>query len=1194
MNNEEMTSENGIAIIGMSGQFPGADTIEKFWENLCNGIESISTFSESELVSTGVPSKIYKNQDYVNSRGILEGIEFFDADFFDINPKEAQIIDPQHRLFLESCWNALEDAGYCSNTFAGSIGVYGGMGSTSYFLNNLHTNKNLLEEMGEYLIHIGNEKDFLTTRVSYKLNLRGPSLNIQSACSTSLVAICNACNHLLTYQCDMALAGGVAIIVPQKSGYIYQEGLIFSPDGKCRPFDARADGTVSSNGVGVVLLKRLEDAIKDRDNIYAIIKSYGINNDGFGKIGYSAPSVKGQADAVQSALSMGDVDPESITYIEAHGTGTILGDPIEIKALTQTFELHTEKKNFCAIGSVKGNVGHLIEAAGVAGLIKATLAVNNKKIPPTINFESPNPNIDFSNTPFFINTELKNWETNQLPRRACVNSLGIGGTNAFVILEEKPKLKPRVGDERPFHLLPLSAKTKSSLGKMCANLIEFLDKKPDTLLEDLAFTLQVGRKMFDHKQAVICEDIEDAKIMLAQSASESEKDLLREQSPNITFRFSGIGSPYLNMGLELYQLESVYRKTIDEFSFIYKQAEGVDLRNILFPEQEHYVKAKELLNQKSISYAIAFMTQYALAKLWQEWGVQPASLIGYNIGELVAACISGVFTLQEGLTLLLLKSKEDSTEETAFVYGRASQAYKTTASQKLISKDSEKINQIKFKAPSIPFISSLSSTWIKPDEAISSEYWLKQIKYSENHDSESISPNIKNIHIEVGPDNSNNDSPYVLQSLGNYIAEKGDYQTLLESLGSLWMMNIKIDWEKFNKNRESRRIPLPTYPFEKKRYWIDPPSLSTTILQDPLLINNIEKSDKILSIDEIETILIKIWQEFFELNSVRIDSDFYKLGGDSVLALQVIAKIQATFKIKLKPSSLLEYPTISDLAKNIHQKISKDSNTSFNFPEQFCIKLRSGKSKNPLFFIHPIDGQILCYKALSDSIEYDASIYGIQAPEIEIVKSVSLETIEEIASFYIKAIQQIQPMGPYDILGHSFGGLIAYEIASQLVGLGHSIASLTLIDIKRPDFSLETNTENTMMINLLELFEGKTISDLEALPVDEQMDILIKSMGLEQLSLQEQRRIYERIKLHWNALINYHPKTYLGKVLFIEAKEKFIQKGSLALTWKELIKGSIQVYEVPGNHLTMFKPQNIKSIATIIDSYLKEDADGKK
>jgi acyl transferase domain-containing protein len=480
-----------IAIIGIAGRFPGAKNLENFWQNLQNGLELIATLTDEELIASGIDDAVLKESNYVKVGAILENIELFDASFFDVNPREAETIDPQHRLFLECAWEALENAGYDSQRCKSRIGVYAGASFNDYLSFDLNSDK--VGSAKCYQTLIGNDKDFLTTRVSYKLNLTGPSITVQTACSTSLVATTLACQSLLNYQCDMALVGGVSIRVPQKTGYLYEEGGTLSPDGHCRAFDAKAQGITIGNGVGVLVLKRLADAVADGDCILAVIKGAAINNDGSMKVGYTAPSVDGQADAIAEAIMLARVEPETINYIEAHGTGTALGDPIEIAALTKVFRASTQKNGFCAIGSVKTNIGHLDAAAGIAGLIKTVLALQHQSIPPSLNFEQPNPQIDFPNTPFYVNTQLTDWKAGLTPRRAGVSSLGIGGTNAHVVLEEAPVL-PVSSPSRPWQLLLLSAKTESALETATENLAQHFKENPYLNLADVAYTLQVGRR----------------------------------------------------------------------------------------------------------------------------------------------------------------------------------------------------------------------------------------------------------------------------------------------------------------------------------------------------------------------------------------------------------------------------------------------------------------------------------------------------------------------------------------------------------------------------------------------------------------------------------------------------------------------------------------------------------------------------
>lgn len=1143
--------ENSIAIIGMAGRFPGAENVEKFWDNLCLGIESISHFSDKALKDAGISEKLINNKNYVKARSILESIELFDADFFGFSAKEAQITDPQHRIFLECSWEALENAGYCPEKYSGSIGVYGGTGMSSYFLNNIYPNEELKESLGEYLIHIGNEKDFLTTRVSYKLNLKGPSLAVQTACSTSLAAICLACNHLLSYSCDMALAGGVSITVPQVNGYMYQEGMIFSPDGRCRPFDAQANGTVSGNGAGIVVLKRLHDAVRDRDHIYAVIKGYGINNDGMEKIGFSAPGVQGQTEAISSAIAMAGINPETITYAEAHGTGTFLGDPIEIKALTQAFRIYTQKNAFCSMGSLKGNVGHLIEAAGVAGLMKAAYALQHQKIPPSLHFNKVNPHIDFASSPFYINTSLQDWKTEKEPRRACVSSFGMGGTNAHVVLEEKPRQKSS-NILRQNQLIVLSAKSSNALKNMRKNLAEALDKNPQLSLADVAYTLQVGRTVFKHKQFIISGSSEKTIEQLLESDVPPSIDI--RSKPSIIFMMPGDVSQHINMGKELYLTEPVYRQAIEECSNIIKNQLGYDLLSLLFPNSEQHANAKDIEN------SALFATEYALAKLWQSWGVNPQAMIGQGIGEYVAACLAGVFSLNEGL--LALSSSND-------------------------------LKQIKFKSPKMPFISNLTGTWIKNEEAMSPEYWLKNLQATADL-SLGIHELLKDpnrIFIEIGPGTTlcdtvkacmkSNSKIKMLPSMAGKNQQLQDSEILLSALGCLWMSGASINWEGFHKYEKPHRIPLPTYPFEKKRYWIDPIQKEASNVASPA-----SRLDNLAPVS-IENSLLDIWKELLGFESINIEDDFFKLGGDSLVAIQILSKMQTVFGIVLRPQTLLECPTIPQLSSVIRQKIAEKNKESEAETDSIIVKIRSGSEDKPLFFIHPIGGQVFCYKPLADCLKYNGPIYGIQAA----AENKCLNTIEEIASFYIQAIRKIQPNGPYHFLGASFGGLVAYEMTRQLEEANERVNLLAMVDIICPDHDTRLISDDISMLALLiELFESKSIStcSLKELSPNDQIKKLMKSMGLETLTFSEQQKIFNQVKNHWKTLINYHPKPCSSKILFFEGQDRFLRHKDISLgsTWKELAKGGIDIHEMTGNHVSMIMHPHVTILAHLLDTYL--------
>jgi len=878
-----------IAIIGVAGRFPGAKNIAEFWQNLKNGVESISFFSDEELTAAGENPALVQNPHYIRAKGILSDVESFDANLFGFFPKEAEILDPQHRHFLECAWEALEDAGYDSERYPGLIGVFAGVAMNTYIMNYLYSKKEAISTAEGYQLTIGSDKDFLTTKVSYKLNLRGPSIDIQTACSTSLTAIYLACQSLVNYQCDMALAGGSSIGIPQQRGYLYQEGMILSADGHCRAFDANASGTTPGNGVGLILLKRLTDALEDGDHIYAIIKGAACNNDGSQRVGFTAPGVEGQAEVIAMAQAVANVEPDTISYIETHGTGTTLGDPIEIAALTQVFRERTDETGFCAVGAVKANVGHLDAAAGVTGLIKTALALHHRQLPPSINFEKPNPKIDFRSSPFYVNTKHTDWKTERLPRRAGVSSFGIGGTNVHVVLEEAPVTAP-FADARSYQLLSLSAKTNTALDKMISNLTTHLQQHPEVNIADVAYTNHIGRRQLNHRFALVCQTYQDA--LAALTTRDPERIMMgaipeKQGEQAVVFMFSGQGAQYVNMGLELYQTEQVFREQIDFCSAFLKPLLGFELKELLYPpESASLDDVANKLSETYITQPALFVIEYALAKLWLEWGIVPQAMIGHSIGEYVAACLAGVFSLEDALTLVfqrgrlmqsmpagamlsvpldeqqLLPLLTDELDLAAInapslcvVSGsfeaieklenqlqqknidcrrlHTSHAFHSKMMEPILNSFTELVQQIKLNAPEMPFISNVSGTWITVDEATAPQYWAAHIRRAVRFATgiEELLDDPARVFLEVGPGKtlstlarrvpSKTPGRVMLSSLRHPQESGSDVAFALSTLGKLWLAGAKVDWFKYYASEKRRRISLPTYPFDRQRYWLE-------------------------------------------------------------------------------------------------------------------------------------------------------------------------------------------------------------------------------------------------------------------------------------------------------------------------------------------------------------------------------------
>ena len=875
-----------IAVVGMAGRFPGARNVDIFWQNLRDGIEAITFFSDEELRSAGVEEATLHSPNYVKSGMVLDEMEMFDAGFFGFSPRDAAIMDPQHRHFLEVSWEALEHAGYDPERFEGAIGVFGGSGGNFYMPYNLLTNPDLMKSLGLFMVrHTGNDKDFLTTRVSYLFNLRGPSINVQTACSTSLVAIHLACQSLMQFECDMALAGGVTIEMPHRHGYFYQEGEILSPDGHCRAFDADSKGTVFGSGVGVVVLRRLEDALKDHDTIHAIILGSAINNDGAGKMNYFAPSVDGQAAAIVEALSMADVSADDISYIETHGTGTPIGDPIEITALTQAFRATSRRNGYCGIGSVKTNIGHLDTAAGVASLIKVIQALKHRQLPPSLNFQKPNPAIDFEHTPFYVQAKFQEWHTENGPRRAGVSSLGVGGTNAHIVVEEAPFLKDSPPSAHPWHLLVLSAKSPTALDQATQRLATYLEEHTEIDLADVAYTLQLGRRAFAYRRVLACHDRSDAITALRNAES---KRLISGQTKDgtaqVVYMFPGGGAQYVNMGRELYQQEPIYKDVVDKCLALIQPHLPFDLKSLMYPASADIDAAAAALEKPLAGLVALFITEYATARLWMAWGILPTAMTGHSMGEYTAACLAGVMSLSDALAIVALRGRlfeslpeggmlsiplseaeiapllvEGASvsvinspttcvvsgniqaiaamEEMLLSRGVECRRVKITVAAHspmldgILDEFHQHLAQLPLKRATLPFLSNLSGTWADPDEVATPHYWVNHLRHTVRF-SDGIATLMESgnyLLLEVGPGNTlgslarqHPNRPTTLASMRHPRESVPDMPFALSTLGRLWIAAQPVDWKLLHAGEKHQRVPLPTYPFEHQRYWIDP------------------------------------------------------------------------------------------------------------------------------------------------------------------------------------------------------------------------------------------------------------------------------------------------------------------------------------------------------------------------------------
>ena len=893
---DQSTSDSNfdIAIIGMAGRFPGAKNIDEFWANLSSGKQSVQFFSDEELEEAGIDPRVFSDPNYVKASPTMEGHDLFDASFFGYSPREAQFIDPQHRIFLENCWQSLEHAGYDPARFDGSIGVFGGSAMNTYLLATGHSANFFTEYLPTLL---GSDKDFLTTRVSYKLNLTGPSVAVQTACSSSLVAVHLACQSLLNHETDMAIAGGVAIKVPHHAGYMFEEHSVFTPDGVCRPFDANAKGTIFGSGVGSVILKRLDEALEDHDTIHAIIKGSAINNDGSSKIDYTAPSVNSQAEAIVEAMGAAGITADTVSYVEAHGTGTYLGDPIEVKALTKAFSQDTQEKEFCAIGSVKSNIGHLDAAAGVAGLIKTVLSLKNRQLPASINFDSPNPEINFKETPFYVNDKLSDWINHRAPLRAGITSLGMGGTNAHVILEESTYTIPTSKASGPY-LFTLSAKSKDAVAKICENLAGYL-KATDEDLSDVAYTFNLGRQKFNYRTHVVGQDKEEL-IQNLESVNSGSKSIAQQEpeSREVVFMFSGQGSQYVSMAAQIYDSEEVFRASFDQCADYLLALLGVDIRTIVYPD-DNSGDQKSIINQTAYTQPILFTVEYALAQLWMSLGVTPSAVVGHSIGEYAAACVAGVMSLEDALTLvvnrgrlmqdlpagdmlaiplpetevqkyldpnlsiavinsplatvvsgpqeavqgLIQKLKADDVNSTLL---HTSHAFHSPMMDPILKQFEELVKGVTLTSPKLPILSNVTGEFMTDEQATSPEYWASHIRQTVRFADclEQLMSDASRIFLEVGPGQTlstfakqhpqRQKGNQVVSSLRHPKQQESDTKFLLDSIAQLWKYNVDIDWSELYKDEQRKRVPAPTYPFESKRHWIKTGTKKTLNLQESI------------------------------------------------------------------------------------------------------------------------------------------------------------------------------------------------------------------------------------------------------------------------------------------------------------------------------------------------------------------------
>ncbi|MGI4751305.1 MAG: amino acid adenylation domain-containing protein [Janthinobacterium lividum] len=988
-----------VAIIGMACRFPGANNPQEFWDLLKNGRETTSFFTDAEL-DTSIPSALKNNSAYVKARGLIEGADQFDASFFNINPKAAELMDPQQRVFLELSREVLEASGYLSEKHDGITGIFAGSGNNSYYQNNVLPNAQQVENVGSFQVMASNEKDYVASRVAYELDLKGPAMSVYAACSTGLLAVAQAAESIRNGQCNVALAGAAAITSPQKSGSLHQDGAMFSRDGHCRPFDADAQGTVFSDGAGVVLLKSLEEAERDGDQIFAVLKGAGINNDGSAKSSFTAPSAAGQADAIIQALENAQVEAHAVSYIETHGTATPIGDPIELEGLKLAFGKQ-QHNQFCAIGSVKGNFGHATAAAGIAGLIKTVLALQHQQIPASINYNQPNPHIDFANSPFFVNNTLTEWNIEKT-RIAGVSAFGVGGTNVHVILAEYPRPEKIKSIVKPAYLISWSAKTESSLQNYTRKLIDLLDQNPEAEPGNIAFTLQQTRADFRFRNFLVVHNRLDLQEKLEASAVKRSQQLFENKPIKTAFLFSGQGSQTVNMNLELYDQEIVFRDAVDECAVLLFPILGEDIRSILYPAANNPASAEKM---KLTLYAqpAVFTIQFATAKLWASWGLQPEAFAGHSLGEFVAAHLAGVFGLEDALKLIVARCRlmqslpcgsmlaikitlqklqlilpaglsiaAINSSDRMVVSGENEAiadfirildeqeipcrmlenktAFHSGMMNPILQPFEEVVKTITLHPPKIPFVSTVTGTWIMPEEAINPAYWSAHIRKTVLF-ADAVNTLLDKFTFLIGVGPGNALAPMVKQQcMANHAvfasaeAPSGEtesvYAGMLHVLGQLWAAGFKPDWKSFYTEQHQAKIYLPPYAYDYKKCWIDPPAAtissasfmaekSATILQEATQLSHKNLISSNLT-SQIKTILYEA--SGIEIQDMQPESTFIEMGMDSLLLTQISISLTKKFQVPVSFRNLNEqYGTIEKLVNYLegheHLAASKQPST---------------------------------------------------------------------------------------------------------------------------------------------------------------------------------------------------------------------------------------------------------------------------
>jgi acyl transferase domain-containing protein/thioesterase domain-containing protein len=1228
---DSQSSDAAIAVIGMALRFPGAPDVRQFWDNLVGGVESIAIGP--------APAG------HVAAAGIVDGIELFDAALFGYTRGEAAEIDPQQRMFLECAWTALEAAGYAPRAAPIRAGVYGGASFSTYLLSNLLPAAGN-PGAGILANRFGFADDFLATRVAYKLGLTGPAVTIQTGCSTSLVAIHVAAQALIAGECELALAGGVRVGVPQLVAYAYHEGGILSADGHCRAFDAQSTGTVPGSGAAVVVLKRLADALADGDPIRAIVRGTAINNDGASKAGFAAPSVDGQAGAIREALAIAGVTAAQIGYIEAHGTATPLGDPIEIAALKQVFA--GAPRGACGIGTVKSNIGHLDAAAGVAGFIKAVLTLEHRTLPPSLHFTAPNPQLGIEDSPFYVVSERRAF-TGPRPLRAGVSSFGIGGTNAHVVLEEPPAPERAPGPRRD-ELIAVSARTRPAVERMAGELADHLCAT-DVPLADIAHTLQVGRARFAARRCAVGSDPR----ALAEALRVHERpvhDDVDERDP--VFVFPGAGVQRVAMAAALRD-EPGFRAAFDDCA---ERAAGLvdaDLRRVVYPEPAQVDAMTRALDGPVLSQAAIFACGWAIARQWLRWGVTPRVVLGHSLGEYVAACLAGVFSLDDALRLVVARGRILARlPASAMVSVLAAPArlepllgpalviaavngpgtcvvagpldaiagleaalaaaaiesrrlrYASASHTPLLEPHLDELERLvrgcALGAPRIPMISTVTGTWLTAAQATDPAYWRRHFRDPVQFSGalSTLLSSGRRAVIEAGPGATL--SALIRQhpaAAGHAVIAtlppRDPPRRPLEALADAWVAGVAVDWQRFRGDEQRRRVALPTYSFDRQRHWVDPPDARPAPTRPaPPPPPPDDPPDTATALPDAgaprsatERALLACFRELFRIDHLGIHDDFFQLGGDSLLAVRLVASIARRLDTQVALKAIAEAPSVAALAARL------DGAAPATGPADGClVRLQHGARATPMFFVHGGGGHALVYRALARAIDPDRAMYGFSARGLD-GDEPPHASVEAMASHYLELARGVHPDGPYLLVGASFGGMIAYEMARRLTAAGHAVPLCALLDSPGPGSMPEVEVETAELLAFH--LDGRGWIDpdaLRGLALDDQLRRVIDAAraagaALPFSELAQGRRLVAVWQNNARAMWRYTAPRWPGGELQLFAATEPSPRFPAHVERAWIGRCAVRVELAAGDHLSMVAPPHAAALGAQIRRYLE-------